>query len=73
MKFLPRNVACFDVGYIRWRTEFASFEVHCFNELCEFVRVHFDNLMDQYYAEGHEALNDFPTWVFERYLQAAAP
>jgi len=27
--------------------------------------------MDRYYGEGHEALNDFPPWAFERYLREA--
>jgi len=27
--------------------------------------------MDRYYGEGHEALNDFPPWAFERYLRQA--
>jgi len=30
-------------------------------------------LIDGYYREGHEALNDFPAWAFERYLQVAVP
>jgi hypothetical protein len=62
------SVSCFDIAYIRWRADFAPFEMHCFEELCEFVRVHFDKLIDRYYREGHEALNDFPEWAFERYL-----
>jgi hypothetical protein len=37
------------------------------------VRVHFDNLIDRYYREGHESLNDFPTWAFERDLRDAVP
>jgi hypothetical protein len=68
---LSRSVVCFDIAYIRWRTEFAPFEADCFDGLCEFVRVHFDNLIDRYYGEGHGALNDFPDWVFERYLREA--
>ena len=72
-----RQVACslasFDTTYIRWRAEFAPFETHCFDALCEFVRVHFDRLLDRYYEEGHEGLNDFPAWAFERYLREAVP
>jgi hypothetical protein len=37
--------------------------------LCEFVRVHFDKLLDRYYLERHESLNEFPAWAFERYLR----
>ena len=59
-----------DTAYIRWRTEFASFESNCFEALCEFVRVHFDYLLDRYYGAGHESLNAFPAWAFERYLRA---
>jgi len=59
----------FDPTYIRWRTEFASFESKCFEALCEFVRVHFDDLLDRYYWEGHESMDDFPAWAFERYLR----
>jgi hypothetical protein len=33
------------------------------------VRMHFDDLIDQYYREGHEELNDFPDWTFERFLR----
>ena len=33
--------------------------------------MHFDDLLDRYYWEGHESLNDFPAWAFERYLQEA--
>jgi len=36
--------------------------------VCEFVRVHFDDLLDRYYWEGHGSLNAFPAWAFERYL-----
>jgi hypothetical protein len=64
----PRSVVYFDIAYIRWRAEFAPFEVDCFDELCEFVRVHFDDLIDRYYRDGYEALNEFPEWAFERYL-----
>ena len=64
-----RSLESFDTAYIRWRAKFATFEANCFDEVCEFVRVHFENLMDRYYREGHESLNDFPSWVFERYLR----
>ena len=68
---LAPSVACFDIAYIRWRTKFAPFEANCFTALCEFVRVHFDDLIDRYYGEGHEALSEFPAWAFERYLEVA--
>ena len=61
----------FDPAYIRWRAEFVLFEARCFGALCEFVRVQFDDLLDHYYCEGHESLNDFPAWAFERYLREA--
>jgi hypothetical protein len=70
---VSRSVACFDIAYIRWRTKFASFEVKCFNAVCEFVRAQFDDLIERYYQEGHHSLNDFPTWAFERYLREASP
>ena len=60
-----------DPAYIRWRTEFEPFEARCFEALCEFVRVHFDALLDRYYCEGHQSLNAFPAWAFERYLREA--
>ena len=41
--------------------------------LCEFVRVHFDNLIDRYYREGHGSLIDLPSWAFERHLRDAVP
>jgi hypothetical protein len=63
-KLLP-----FDRAYLRWRGKFASFEATCFEALCDFVRVHFDDLLDEFYLEGHESLMDFPAWVFERYVQ----
>jgi len=66
---VSRSVECFDIGYIRWRAEFAPFEANCFDALCAFVRVHFDNLIERYYREGHEALHEFPAWAFERYLR----
>jgi hypothetical protein len=59
-----------DPAYIRWRAEFEPFETSCFAALCEFVRVHFDDLLDRYYWEGRESLNAFPAWAFERHLQA---
>jgi hypothetical protein len=58
-----------DPAYIRWRLEFESFEVTCFGEFCDFVRLHFDDLLDGYYGDGHESLNAFAGWAFERYLQ----
>jgi len=58
-----------DPAYTRWRAEFEPFEARCFEALCEFVRAHFDNLLDRYYCEGYESLNAFPTWAFERYLR----
>jgi hypothetical protein len=56
-------------AYSRWRLEFEAFEVRCFAVLCQFVRLHFDDLLDEYYGEGHESLSAFPGWAFERYLQ----
>ena len=61
-----------DLAYIRWRMEFDAFEARCFGALCEFVRVHFDDLLDRYYWEGYESLNTFPAWAFERYLRKVA-
>jgi len=58
-----------DPAYIRWRVEFEPSEARCFEALCEFVRAHFDDLLDCYYCEGYESLNAFPTWAFERYLR----
>jgi hypothetical protein len=49
--------------------EIRTFEAGCFEALCEFVRVHFDKLLDRYYLEGHDSLNEFPAWAFERYLR----
>ena len=69
---MSRTLLSIDSAYIRRRAEFAPFEANCFDALCEFVRVHFDDLIDGYYQEGHEALNDFPAWAFERYLWGAA-
>jgi hypothetical protein len=70
---MPRSLSSFDTAYLRWRAKFAPFEANCFDALCEFVRVHFDDLIDRYYREGYEALNDFPAWAFERYLREAVP
>ena len=61
-----------DPAYIRWRAEFEPFEARCFAAVCEFVRVHFDDLLDRYYWEGHGSLNAFPAWAFERYLLGRA-
>lgn len=58
-----------DPAYIRWRRQFQPFEARCFQALCEFVRLHFDGLLDTYHCEGHESLNAFPDWAFERYLE----
>jgi hypothetical protein len=58
-----------DPVYVRWRKEFASFEASCFTGVCEYVRVNFDSLLDRYYCDGHGSLNEFPAWVFERYLK----
>jgi hypothetical protein len=66
---LTGDTSSFDTAYIRWRTKFAPFEAGCFEALCEFVRVHFDKLLDRYYLEGHDSLNEFPAWAFERYLR----
>ena len=70
---IARSILSFDTAYIRWRAEFAHFEVNCFGALCDFVRVHFESLIDRYYDEGHQALDDFPVWAFERYLWEAVP
>jgi hypothetical protein len=34
--------------------------------------VHFDDLLDRYYWEGHGSLNAFPAWAFEHYLLGRA-
>ena len=68
---VSRSVMCFDIGYIRWRADFATFEANCFDQLCEFVRLHFDDLIDRYYRDGHQALHEFPEWAFERYVRKA--
>ena len=68
---VSRGVMCFDIGYIRWRADFAPFEANCFDHLCEFVHLHFDDLIDRYYRGGHQALHEFPEWAFERYLRKA--
>jgi hypothetical protein len=31
--------------------------------------LHFDELLDRYYLEGYDSLNEFPTWAFEHYLR----
>jgi hypothetical protein len=63
------NNSSYDPTYIRWRTKFAAFESRCFKALCEFVRGDLDNLLDRYDSEGHESMDDFPAWAFERYLR----
>jgi len=70
---LSQSPVCFDIAYIRWRAEFALFEANCFDALCEFVRVHFDSLIDRYYDEGYEAVKEFPAWAIEQYLREVAP
>jgi hypothetical protein len=34
--------------------------------------VNFDDSLDRYYWEGHQTLNDFPSWAFELYLREIA-
>ena len=68
---LSRGVMCFDIGYIRWRVDFAPFETNCYEQLREFIRLHFDDLIDRYYRDGEQALHEFPEWAFERYLRKA--
>jgi hypothetical protein len=46
-----------------------TFEVNCFDQLCEFVRLHFEDLIDRYYRDAHQASHEFPEWAFERYLR----
>ena len=58
-----------DTAHIRWRAAFAPFEASCFESLCVLVRLHFDDLIDRYYREGHKSLLEFPEWTFERYLR----
>jgi hypothetical protein len=43
---MARSLLSFDAAYLRWRAEFAPFESNCFDALCEFVRTHFDNLIE---------------------------
>ena len=62
----------FDFAYLRWRAKFTPFETGCFEAVCDFVYAHSDDLPDRFYCEGHESLNDFPGWAFERYLRDAA-
>jgi hypothetical protein len=69
---VARKLFFIDPAYERWRREFSPFEASCFKGVCEYVDVNFDGLLDGYYYEGHEALNDFPGWVFERYLRWTA-
>lgn len=64
--------SCLDPAYLRWRSNFAPFEATCFEALCRFVRANFDDLLDRFYGAGHESLNEFPTWAFERYLREVA-
>jgi hypothetical protein len=66
---MKHNPSSFDHAYIRWRERFVPFEARCFKAVCEFVRVHFDDLLDRYYGEGHESFKDFPAWAFERYIR----
>ena len=58
-------------AYLHWRVEFQSFEARCYGAVCEFVRVHFHDLLDGYYREGQQTADDFPAWVFERDLRDA--
>ena len=60
-----------DPTYFCRQAEFATFEADCFDVPCEFVRVHFDNLIDHYNRESHDSSIDFPSWAFERYLREA--
>ena len=60
-----------DAAYVRWQVDFVAFEAGCFRTVREFVRAQFDTLLDHYYGEGYESLNDFPAWAFERYPWAA--
>lgn len=69
---MARELFFIDPAYERWRREFSAFEASCFKGVSEYVDVNFDGLLDGYYYEGHESLNDFPEWVFERYLQWTA-
>lgn len=70
---MARSFVVFDTAYIRWRAEFARFEPNCFDAVCDFVRAHFDNLIDRFYGEGYEALKEFPAWAFERYVREGTP
>lgn len=63
----------FEPAYIRWQMEFAAFEGSCFETLCEFIRAHFEDLLDRYYWEGHESLKDFSAWAFERFIRDLEP
>jgi hypothetical protein len=59
----------FDPAYAQWHAQFLPFESRCFDAVCEFVRIHFEELLERYYAEGNQSLNAFPSWAFERYLR----
>ena len=59
----------FDPAYLQWHAQFTDFETGCFEKLSEFVRLHFDDLLDRFYRLGHESLKEFPAWAFERYLR----
>jgi hypothetical protein len=57
--------ATLDPAYTRWRArEFVPFEARCFESVCDFVRVQFDDLLDRYYWDGHTSLTGFPDWAF---------
>ena len=71
MKAAKFHHSSLDPAYIQWRLEFQLFEAICFPATCEFVRRHFDDLLDEYYCEGHKSLDAFPAWAFERYLRDA--
>ena len=58
----------FDPAYLLWEAQFTTFEAGCLERLSEFLRAHFDDLLDRFYQLGHESLQDFPAWAFERYL-----
>ena len=71
-RLMARDPLPFDSSYGLWRAEFALFEAECLGIVSEFVRVNLDSLLDRYYCEGHESLNNFPAWAFERYLRKLA-
>ena len=68
---MEQHQSPFDHAYMRWRERFVPFEARCFEAVSEFVRVHFDDLVDRYYSEDHASWKDFLAWAFERYLRAA--